>query len=376
MLIFFEIIKFRIDRAMRCVAPALAVVLVLASHAAGATAGSGHERQVDQARGQGLALVSRLDTLAPEQIDGMTLSWQARMDCRLNIQLWMSVVIRLSRTADGMMATLHLTEPEGKDAWSWLLLKLVGRHTREYRSLVKGIEVRIQERFHREGDRFVTDSMEETIPEKLRYPNQTAIRVRFLHEAGLIAFWPDKRAETYSKSMPLADQVGPLTAFFNYVFFTPPKTRLRIINALKQVVDDPGNPSHKQVSYLFESETADLGANRSGVRKDFSWALYLKKGNLLDILYGNHIFYRLAESPSSPAKIPDVVHFEGIISKNRKARRLLALQKKYPGKKITGAMLFQKVDDILAAKNVHGYFTGFDIQVAGAPGPTPENGGP
>ncbi|UCD32995.1 MAG: hypothetical protein JSV38_03725, partial [Desulfobacterales bacterium] len=196
-------------------------------------------------------------------------------------------------------------------------------------------------------------------------PNQTAIKVCFNYDEALIKFWEDKKQERFSKSMKYADQVGPLTGFFNYLFFDKRCTRIRILNVLKQVEDSITSESgsgKKMVRYLFESEVVYLGFNNTDQHAEYLMSAYLEKGNLLDIIYGENIYYQLALDAESNIKVPYAARTEGIISRPKKRNKLKKLREKYPDREISEKDIFAKADDVLAAWNVRVYLINFNVK--------------
>lgn len=319
------------------------------------------ETEQRQARTRADVFLQAMAPLSIRQIQALTLTWQVQMLGQFNIRISMNATAHLQRNGDRFESTFHLTEPEGRDAWSWILLNLFGKHTQEYRELMEGIEVRLTEGIVLENGRFVTESLEEFLPEKKRYEDQTAIRIAFYRDSGRIVFWPDKAQPAISKAMPWTDQMGPLTAFFNYLLFLPPQTDIRVVNALKQVMDDPDGTGQKRVSYLFESQTARLGTNRTGRHDIFPMVIGLDKGNFLDIIYGENIFFQLAQRDNGRVKIPHAIRIEGIISKNKKMKQMQRLQAADPGRVIGEEEVFADLDEILAARDVRAYLVGHAI---------------
>ena len=338
--------------------PVLAVVLAMTGQDCRLWAS---EAGLRQARTRADAFLQEMTRLSIPQIRALTLTWQVHMRGQFNIRIRMDATARLQRDGNRFESTFHLTEPEGQDAWSWILLNLFGRHTRDYRELMQGIEVRLTERLVLDNGRFLTESLEEFLPEKKRYADQTAIRIAFFRETGRIVFWPDKSRPAMSKAMAWTDQAGPLTAFFNYLFFLPRQTDIQVVNALKLVVDDPQRTGHKKVSYLFESQKARLGPNRTGRHELFPMVIGLEKGNFLDIIYGENIFLQLAQGDRGVLKVPHAVRIEGIISKNKKMKRMQALQASDPGRVIGEEEIFSDLDAVLSARDVRGYLTGYTI---------------
>jgi hypothetical protein len=229
---------------------------------------------------------------------------------------------------------------------------------------VQGIETKLEERFHHESGRFLTDSLEEVMPENTYYANQTAIMLRFEYADDLIRFWSDKQRAAHSRTLAYTGQIGPLTAFFNYLFFDEPATEMAIVNVLKQVEDDPGAPAssgNKLVRYLFESQKMVFGPNTSGRLPGYGMMVSLAKGNFLDIVYGDYFYYKLAGTSDSNLKIPYSCHAVGIISKDKKRKKIKLLKERYPQRMSFEKELLTEVDDILAARNIKAFLRHFTV---------------
>jgi len=299
-----------------------------------------------------------------DRLTAISLTYDVHLKVAWNVRMKMAATIWVRQEKEGFASSFSMTEPEGVNGWSWLMLSLFGRHTREYKEMVKGIETRLVERFRFDGKRFKTDVMEEILPGAKEYRNQTEIQVRFKYRDNLIQFWEDKRRSSFTRTLPYSNQIGPLTAFFNYLYFDPPETEMAIINVLKQALDDPSAPGpegHKQIRYLFETQQTLFGSNMSGKYTTYPMAVTLNRGNFLDIIFGDYLYYHLARKMSHNLKTPYEAHVEGIISKRKKRKKLRQLKKKYPFKTDFEKELMAEVDDILAARNIKVYLSGFDV---------------
>jgi len=155
-----------------------------------------------------------------------------------------------------------------------------------------------------------------------------------------------------------------LTGFFNYLFFDEYATSMRVINVLKDVEDSEAAEAvseKKTVNYLFESEVAHFGFNRTDHHIDFRMNVYLEKGNFLDIIYGENIYYQLALDAGSNLKIPYAARIEGIISRPKKRNKLKWLSQRYPDRNILEKEIYDEVGDILAARNVKVYLKNYRV---------------
>lgn len=318
------------------------------------------------------ALLLQVSQIPVQELKKLALHYTVDMVSGFNVRLQMHGTIKMEKAQSGYVSTFALTEPVGQDIWSWLLLNLFGRHTQEYKALIKNIETRLVESFHIQDNRFKTAVLEEFLPEDNDYPNQTAIKVCFDDTDAQIRFWEDKSQENFSKSLPYRGQVGPLTGFFNYIFFEQRCTHMCIINALKltesQAISEAGS-SAKRINYLFESEPINLRFNHTGQHASYEMCLFLENKNFLDIIYGENVYYRLAHGIGKAVKIPYAIRVEGIISRPKKMARIRHLKQKHPDREISQEEVFARVDEILATKDVKAYLEGFDVaRVAG-----PEN---
>ncbi len=139
---------------------------------------------------------------------------------------------------------------------------------------------------------------------------------------------------------------------------------MSIVNVLKQVEDDDSfreNHGRKNVRYLFESQVTDFGANTSGKYTEYPMMVRFRGGNFLDIVYGEYLYYQLSRDPGDSVRLPHTAHILGVISKNKKRKKIEQLKKKYPRQKTFETELLKEVDDILAARNIKVYLSGVDV---------------
>jgi len=319
-----------------------------------------------QARQKAESFLGIISRHSLKELQSMHFTFDVHLKVAWNVRMKMSATIWLEGKDNRFVSSFNLTEPEGINSWSWLMLTLFGRHTKEYKVLMEGIETRLKERFHYDSGRFQTDILEEIMPENTYYANQTAIKLQFEHTDKLIRFWEDKRQISPSRTLSYTGQIGPLTAFFNYLFFNKPETEMSIVNVLKQVEDDdtsPASSGKKFVRYLFESQRMLFGPNTSGKLPAYRMMISLKRGNFLDIIYGDYLFYQLAYNSGQNLKIPYAAHAEGIISKNKKRKKIKLLKKKFPHRESFEKELLTDVDDILATRNIKIFLTDYDVSL-------------
>ena len=345
----------------------LSIAAVFLMFSAPSFTNSGTSESLEKkARKQADSFLARISENPLKEIESVSFSYEAHMVSSLNVRIKMSATLKMEKKEKGYISTFKLTEPEGKDIWSWLLLNLFGKHTKEYKELVQSIETLLTERFYIGERRFITDNLEEFLPVRKYYPSQTAIKVCFNYDEALVKFWEDKKQESFSKSMRYTDQLGPLTGFFNYLFFDKRCTRMRIMNVLKQVEDSTASEAvsgKKMVHYLFESEVAYLGFNNTDQHTEYLMSAYLEKGNLLDIIYGENVYYQLVLDAESNIKVPYAARIEGIISRSKKRNKLKMLRERHPDREISEKEIFAEADDILIARNVRVYLKKINVTI-------------
>ena len=189
------------------------------------------------------------------------------------------------------------------------------------------------------------------------------MKIDFDYDEMLIKFWGDKRLQAYDKALPYVNQIAPLTAFFNYIFFDTYQTKFQLINALKEGEKKTyeKNPVPRSPNFHFKSQLVTIGENSTGEAAAYPMALHLDKGNFLDVIYGDYIFYRLIHNKRSNIKVPYSAQIEGIISKKRKRNKLEELRERYPNKTSFEKELRDEYKDILASTDVNVYLSEFEI---------------
>lgn len=298
-----------------------------------------------------------------KNIKSLELLYDVHMDVAWQVKTKMNVAFEMKKDKDHYTSIFSLTEPVGENLWSKFALFIYGKHTQEYKEMIKSIETRLQERYRLKNKKFMTDELKEILPKKESYKNQSGIRVYFDYTENLIKFWEDQTKADFSKSIKYTNQVGPMAGFFNFVLFEKPETDLNIINALKQV-EELGtsartSPGRKKVSFLFGAELVKLQDNTTGKHNEYPNAIYFQGDSYLDIIYGKNIYYKLLHNISSNVKIPYSIYLDGIISKTKqrnKEQALKQLAKRDPYSRAYEQELeaFETMDE-LAAKDVKVY---------------------
>ncbi|MBW1846259.1 MAG: hypothetical protein JRJ27_03745 [Deltaproteobacteria bacterium] len=296
-------------------------------------------------------------------IKSITLFYEVHMMADLYVKLKMNAVLKFIKRENNYFSTFSLTKPEGEGGWSWLVFNLFGKHTAEYKEMMKNIEIRLMEFIHLWENKLYTNKLEEIQSKTSENANQPAMKIDFDYDEMRIKFWGDKSMSKHDKTIKYTNQIAPLTAFFNYIFFDTYQTNIKLINALKQVENKLNNPSPISIipNFLFESQLVRIGKNMTGEFSEFPMTLHFEKGNFLDVIYGDYIFYKLVHNKASNIKVPYSAQIEGIISKKRKRGKLKELKKRYPHKTSFEKELRDEYKDILASTDVRVYLSEFEI---------------
>lgn len=323
----------------------------------------------DKPRGLAELFLKKLSDNPMEKIKYIKITYDVHMDLEGFVKAKMVTTLEMRKGKENCLSIFSLKKPVGKNLWSRFALFVYGRHTAEYKEMMKTIETSIHEWFQYRNGRFITEEFREILPDVKVYENQTSIRVYFDYRKDLVKFWEDQTKETFSRSIPYSNQVGPLTAFFNYLLFEPTSVEISIINAMKQVEDisptGDSLPDRKTINFLFESQVVRLQGNNTGNHTEYSLAIYFEGKNYLDIIYGENIFFELSRATMGKAKVPYAIHLDGIISKSKKGRlerRLRQLMDNPEGALELGE---ESEEETLAAKNVKIYLTDADVGFEG-----------
>ena len=322
--------------------------------------------QWDKPRGVGELFLKMLSVKSFGDIKNIRLSYDVHMDLQAFVKTKMVATLEMRKEGKNYLSIFSLEEPVGKDLWSRFALFVYGKHTAEYKEMMKAVETRIHERFRFQKEKFVTEEFREILPDVKVYENQTGIRVYFDYKENLVNFWEDQTKTVFTKSIPYSNQYGPLTAFFNYLLFEPTKVELSVINAMRQVEDvDPSGeplPDKTVVNFLFESQVVRLQHNNTGRYPEYDSAIYFEGKNYLDIIYGKNVFLELSHATIGRAKVPYVIHLDGIISKSRKRKLELRLKQLMDNPEAAQEFERESEEEVLAAKNVKVYLTAADVK--------------
>lgn len=322
--------------------------------------------QWDQPREAGEQFLKTLSVKPFEDVNNIRLSYDVHMDLQAFVKTTMVATLEMRKDGEGYLSIFSLKEPVGKDLWSKFALFVYGKHTAEYKEMMKAVETRIHERFRYQNGKFVTDEFREILPDVKIYENQTGIRVYFDYTKNRVKFWEDQSKKAFTKSIPYSNQYGPLTAFFNYLLFDPAKVEFSVINAMKQVEDvDPSGeplPDKKIVNFLFESQVVRMKQNNTGRYPEYNSAIYFEGENYLNIIYGKNIFLELSLATIGRAKVPYEIHLDGIISKSRKRKFDLRLKQLMDNPEAAQELERELGEEVLAAKNVRVSLTAADVK--------------
>jgi hypothetical protein len=282
-----------------------------------------------------LLFLRRLSKNPPSHIKSINLEYDVYLEHKWNIKMRMSAALNMKKAKNNHISTFNLTEPKGENLWGKFALFIYGRHTKEYKKMIESIETTILETFHFEHGRLITDGLIEILPTRKRHKNQKGFRVVFDYNEKLIKFWKDRSQKALTASEPYVDQVGPLTAFFNFLLFEQPETEISIINRQlnAQYIATPGKGSSKKVGgdTSFTSQVIKLQRNNTGKHIEYTNVVYFGSDDFFDIVYGKNIYYNFSQITARHIKAPYAAFLDGIIDKSKKrkkAKRLKRLQQK------------------------------------------------
>lgn len=318
------------------------------------------ERRSLQKATRFINIVSRY---SPRGIKSITLLYDVHMMADLYVKLKMNAALTFGRENNHYYSTFSLTEPESEGGWSWLVFNLFGKHTSEYKEMMKNIEVRLIESIHLWENKLYTDKLEELHSKNLEDSTQPAMKIDFNYQEMLIKFWSDKKLKQHDMEIKYINQTAPLTAFFNYIFYEPTETKLNVINALKQEETQINKtPSgNKSYNFIFQSEPVKIERNPTDEFMEFPMSVHLEKSNFLDVIYGDYIYYKLVRGSETNIKVPYTAHIEGIISKKKKREKIKELRQKYTNEVLFEKKLRESYRDILASTDVQVYLAEFEI---------------
>ena len=101
-----------------------------------------------------ISLLRALSEHPAENIKSMELLYDVHMDVAWTVKTKMSGTMEMKKDKDHYIATFSLTEPVGENLWSKFALFIYGKHTQEYKEMIKSIETRLQERYRLKNKRW------------------------------------------------------------------------------------------------------------------------------------------------------------------------------------------------------------------------------
>jgi hypothetical protein len=305
------------------------------------------------------SFLKKLSQIPLDQIKGISLVYDIRLDCQWGVKIKMLASVKMKGVKNKYISTFKLTEPSGANLWGKFALFIYGRHTKEFKKLVEGIESTMDEIFHLEGGRFMTDELTEILPKRKRHKSRKGFKVFFDYNENRIKFWKERTQKDLTASEDYTGQVGPLTAYFNYLFYYQPEAEVSIINQQQCPNTSPGEEKHLKSGsdgICFNSQILKLKKNNTRKLVQYANMVCFGSNDFFDIVYGKNIYYNFSQKTSMNLKAPYAAFLDGIINKSKKrekAKRLEELQKQDISPELYRKKL-QEIEtmNILSAKNV------------------------
>jgi len=315
--------------------------------------------------------LSKLALVRADDIQSLSLSYDVHMEFEFTVKVVMQAKLTLNKKENEYVATFNLTKPLGKNLWSRFALYVYGKRTRDYKEMIKSVETVIQESMRLEAEGFRTIEFREILSASARQEGRSGMKVYFDYRERKIKFWEDKARQDFSRSMAYDGQVGPLTAFFNYILFEKPRTKMLIVNALRQTVPVRGQElsttGQKRRTYIFDTQLISLHPNTNGRHIKYDNVVTFENENYLDIIYGRNIYHKLVLGPKSSVKVSSEVFLEGIISKSKMRKREAMLEELRQSNLDLIDSEFERLNieamDILAARNVRVRLRSADLEL-------------
>jgi hypothetical protein len=323
----------------------------------------------EKGRDVALAFLGLLSEKPLEKIESIDVTYDLHLECEWMIDIKMSVILNMRRRGEGFVSTFKVTEPVGENLWGKFALFFFGRYTKAYKKLVEDIQSTAVETFHFKNGKFVTDALIEILPRKKRSHGRKGFRIFFDYDQKMVHFWKDRSHKNPTASVKYENQVGPLTAYFNLLFFEPPETEIRLINqqrrARHDASPDKGSFRKWKGDFLFASQIIKLEPNCTGKHPEYANVARLGNDDFFDMVYGSYIYYNIVSLAGGKVKAPHAGFFDGIIDKGKKrkkANRLKQLKKRAKNRKSFEKELKAiETMSILAAWNVKLHMTKADV---------------
>jgi len=304
-----------------------------------------------------------------EDIQSLTLNYHFLMEIDWKVRLKMSLLVELKKFRDDYHASFQLTEPVGDNLWGKFVMLIYGRHTEDYRKMIRGIKTRMLENFHLQNGNFVTDGMIEIYPGTKKKDRQRGFKILFNYKENRINFWKNRQKKDFTLSAGYKNQMGPLTAFFNYCLLGLDGKHIDIINLeqTKYPRASDGATVEKRVTLdPFPSQTLTLKRNGTNNHTEYTDIADLGCEDFFDVVYGPHVYFNYVHLHEAGFKAPYTTFFEGIIDKKKKkarTRKIQALQQSNLDDETYARRLAKiKAMEIRAAKNIVGKLIGATVE--------------
>ncbi|MFH1210455.1 MAG: hypothetical protein V1645_00930 [archaeon] len=323
---------------LKLILPASAIILGIPEPVYGQESVKNTQKLEEIARREAQDFISSIPNELSE-IEKVALSYDVYMRCKHGIVLKATTKLSMQRNGNEYQATVGITEPEPQTDWSWLLMTFIGKNTREYKDLVRATKLRISETFFLDKtyktkvfkqEMLQNDSESKTIKVEFDYKNREA---RLFKDEG----------DDIPK-IPLDCQTGPMTGYFNLLFF--PKTRrMTIIKPQRQVNGDG-------VEYVFRNEDVHF------TKDNFTYRPVFNKGSLFEAIEGG-VAYDTIENDRT--LVPYIIRIDSVISKKRrnnqerKIRELDMMEPRPSDYEDTRKRIL--AEDVHAARDVRAFLT-------------------
>jgi hypothetical protein len=215
---------------------------------------------------------------------------------------WRATADLLMQKRGGQYQAILQTKPQG--LLTQLTFAAIGHVMPE---VLRSIKMNISETFSLD-QMYKTHLFEQEVIDSTS-GDRSALRVRFDYNDQMIRFWKNAQCEAHVE-MPYTCQTGPITGFFNYIFFHPAETQLTLIKPTKQK-----NAKHEW-DYEFRNEIAEMR------KADEHYRVIFDNGNFLDMIEGN-VKYHLNGGGTN---VPFFIGVDGITNLKNRQKRARVLQ--------------------------------------------------
>jgi hypothetical protein len=231
------------------------------------------------------------------EIEKVVLSYDAYMRYKHGIILKSTINLYMNKNGKEYEANVAITEPESQTEWSWLLMTLIGKNTKEYKDFVRAIKLKISETF------FLDKTYKTKVFQQEILHNDSekrTIKVEFDYKDREVRLLKDEGEDV--PPIPLDCQTGPITGYFNLLFFPKRATHMTIIKPQKRENGDG-------VEYIFRNENVQF-------RKDnLAHRFVFDKGSLFEAIDGGVAYDKIENDRSL---VPYMIRIDAMISKKRR----------------------------------------------------------